>query len=250
MAGHSKFKNIMHRKGAQDSKRAKIFTKLVREIYVAAKTGDKDPSMNPRLRLAILSAKAANMPKDRIEAAIKKADQGAEGENFFEIRYEGYGPDGIAFIVEALTSNKNRTAGEVRSAFTKAGGALGETGSVGYLFERVGQIVYPSTVMVADTMMELAIEIGALDCVADEEHYEVITSVEDFMGIREALVKALHQEPLSAELIFKPSTTTEVGLETAQKLQRLVDVLEDNDDVQNIYHNYSISEDTANILDK
>lgn len=240
MAGHSKFKNIMHRKGAQDAKRAKIFTKIAREIFVAAKNGDPSPATNPRLRLAISSARSANMPNDKVEAAIKKATSPNESENYSEIRYEGYGPGGVAFIVEVLTDNKNRSAAEVRSAFSKAGGSLGESGSVSYMFERVGFINYAKDTTSEEEMFECAIEHGAQDCITEEDGYQIVTSVEDFSHIQLSML-AKFGEPESSELSYSPQNTVAVNEETALKIIKLVDTLEDNDDVQNVVGNFVIS---------
>lgn len=241
MAGHSKFKNIMHRKGAQDAKRAKIFTKIAREIFVAAKNGDPNPATNPRLRLAINSARAANMPKDKVEAAIKKATSPNDAQNYYEIRYEGYGPSGVAFIVDVLTDNKNRSAAEVRSAFSKSGGSLGETGSVGYMFERVGLINYPKDVKTEDEIFEIAIEAGANDCILEEDSYQIITAFEDFSRIQLLIAEKLG-EPESAEISYIPQNTIDIDEETALKIKKLVDTLEDNDDVQNVFGNFAISD--------
>lgn len=238
MAGHSQFKNIMHRKGAQDAKRAKIFTKLVREIYVAAKT-NPDINFNPKLRLAIENARTANMPKDRIDAAIKKATDAGAGENYDEIRYEGYGPGGIAIIVEALTDNRNRTASDVRAAFNKYGGQLGETGSVSFMFDHISQILYPATID-ADKILEVSIDSGADDCISSEEGHEIIASIENFHKVKDALEKAFGPS-LNAAITWKPHNITNVQGEQAEKLMKLVDALEDSDDVQNVYGNYEFS---------
>ncbi len=242
MAGHSKFKNIMHRKGAQDAKRAKVFTKVGREIMVAAKMGDPDPANNPRLRGAIQAARAVNMPKDRIERAIKAAQGPGDDTNFDEMRYEGYGPGGVAVIVEALTDNRNRTAGEVRTAFSKNGGALGETGSVAFTFERVGSIKYPVAVADMDRIEELAIEAGAQDVESDDEFYEIITEAEDFGTVKDALEADLG-DPSEGKLIFRPNTTTELDEDKARTLMKMIDVLEDNDDVQAVYSNFEVSDE-------
>jgi len=245
MAGHSKFKNIMHRKGAQDSKRAKVFAKHAREIYVAAKSGMPDPDKNPRLRTAILAARASSTPKENIERAIKKAEGGGE-ENYDEVRYEGYGPGGTAVIVEALTDNRNRTASEVRSTFTKHGGNLGETGSVGFMFERVGSIQYPATAADADTMFEEALEAGAADVASDADGHEITCAPDDFAAVRDAL-SAKFGDPLEAGFDWKPNTTTELDEQSAGTMLKLIDVLEDNDDVQNVYSNFEVSDE---ILEK
>ncbi|MDM7851973.1 YebC/PmpR family DNA-binding transcriptional regulator [Pseudochrobactrum kiredjianiae] len=241
MAGHSQFKNIMHRKGRQDAVRSKMFSKLGREITVAAKQGLPDPTMNARLRLAIQNAKAQSMPKDNIERAIKKA-AGADSENYDEVRYEGYGPAGVAVIVEALTDNRNRTASNVRAAFTKSGGALGETGSVGFMFSRVGEIVYKPTVGDADTVMEAAIEAGAEDVQSDEEGHVIICAFEDLGEVAKALEAALGEAD-SIKAVWKPQTSAPVDEEKAQSVLRLISTLEDDDDVQNVYANFEVSEE-------
>lgn len=242
MAGHSQFKNIMHRKGAQDKKRAKIFAKHQREIFVAAKMGLPDPEMNPRLRNAVLAARADNMPKDNIERAIKKASGGDDDTNYEEIRYEGYGPGGVAVIVEALTDNRNRTASDVRSAFTKHGGNLGETGSVGFMFNRVGLVEYAADAANADDLFEAALEGGAEDVQSGDDGHEVICAPEDFSAVREALVEKFG-EPSGSRLDWKPTTTTELNEESAGTLLKLIDVLEDNDDVQRVASNFEVSDE-------
>ncbi|MBD8556184.1 YebC/PmpR family DNA-binding transcriptional regulator [Rhizobium sp. CFBP 8762] len=241
MAGHSQFKNIMHRKGRQDAVRSKMFSKLAREITVAAKAGLPDPSMNARLRLAIQNAKAQSMPKDNIERAIKKGS-GADGENYEEVRYEGYGPGGTAVIVEALTDNRNRTASSVRSIFTKAGGALGETGSVSFSFDHVGEIVYPLSVGDADTVMEAAIEAGADDVISDEDGHSIICAFEDMGQVSKALEDALG-EAETVKAIWKAQNTVPVDEEKAQSLMKLIDTLDDDDDVQNVYSNFEVSDE-------
>ncbi|HWD12405.1 YebC/PmpR family DNA-binding transcriptional regulator [Pseudochrobactrum sp. sp1633] len=241
MAGHSQFKNIMHRKGRQDAMRSKMFSKLAREITVAAKQGLPDPTMNARLRLAIQNAKAQSMPKDNIERAIKKA-AGADSENYDEVRYEGYGPGGVAVIVEALTDNRNRTASNVRAAFTKSGGALGETGSVGFMFARVGEIVYKLSVGDADTVMEAAIEAGAEDVQSDEEGHVIICAFEDVGDVSKALEAALG-EAESIKTIWKPQVSAPVDEDKAQSVLRLISTLEDDDDVQYVYANFEVSEE-------
>ncbi len=240
MAGHSQFKNIMHRKGRQDAMRSKLFSKLAREITVAAKLGMPDPSMNARLRAAILAARGENMPKDNIERAIKKA-AGGEGDNYEEIRYEGYGPGGVAVIVEALTDNRNRTASEVRSYFTKSGGNLAETGAVSFMFDRVGAIEFDAAKANGDAMMEAAIDAGAEDVNSDENGHEVICAAENLAEVQRAL-EALFGEPRKASLIWRPQNTVAVDDDTAEKLLRLVENLEDNDDVQNVTGNFEMSE--------
>jgi len=241
MAGHSQFKNIMHRKGRQDAVRSKIFSKLAREITVAAKQGLPDPAMNPRLRLAIQNAKAQSMPKDNIDRAIKKAS-GGEGDNYEEVRYEGYGPGGVAVIVEALTDNRNRTAGNVRAAFTKAGGALGETGSVGFMFNRVGEIVYSTSVGNEDMIMEAAIEAGAQDVISDEESHLITCAFEDIGEVSKQLEQVLG-EAQSINVVWKPATTTPVDEDRARSVLKLLNVLEEDDDVQNVYANFEVSEE-------
>jgi YebC/PmpR family DNA-binding regulatory protein len=242
MAGHSQFKNIMHRKGRQDAVRSKIFSKLAREITVAAKMGIPDPAMNPRLRLAIQNAKAESMPKDNIQRAINKAT-GGDTESYEEVRYEGYGPGGVAVIVEALTDNRNRTASNVRAAFTKAGGALGETGSVGFMFSRMGEIVYPVSAGSADKVMEAAIEAGADDVESGKEGHTILCAFENIGEVSAALEKALG-EAESVKAVWKPQTTTPVDAEKAESVLKLVDRLEDDDDVQNVYANFEVDEAT------
>ncbi|WP_449410703.1 YebC/PmpR family DNA-binding transcriptional regulator [Methylobacterium komagatae] len=239
MAGHSQFKNIMHRKGRVDAVRSKIFGKLAREITVAAKLGTPDPAMNPRLRAAVLAARAENMPKDNIERAIKKAT-GADGENYEDIRYEGYGPGGAALIVEAQTDNRNRTASDVRSAFTKSGGSLAETGAVAFMFDRVGVIAYPASVADADTMLEAAIEAGADDVTSGEEGHEIICAQDSYGEVTKAL-EARFGDPTRTGLIWKAQNTVDVDDETGEKLIRLVEVIQDQDDVQNVYVNFALS---------
>jgi YebC/PmpR family DNA-binding regulatory protein len=241
MAGHSKFKNIMHRKGAQDKKRSKVFSKLSKEITVAAKMGGGDVSGNPRLRLAIQNAKAQSMPKDNIERAIKKAE-GGDAETYDEIRYEGYGPGGVAIIVEALTDNRNRTASNVRAAFTKFGGSLGETGSVGFMFDRVGEIVFPADVGDADTVMEAAIEAGAEDVQSDEDGHTIICAFEEINEVSTALEAELG-DGASVNPTFKPQTGTPVEEDKAGTLMKLIGALEDDDDVQNVYSNFEIDDE-------
>lgn len=241
MAGHSKFKNIMHRKGAQDKKRSKVFSKLSKEITVAAKMGGGDVDGNPRLRLAIQNAKALSMPKDNIERAIKKAE-GGDAETYDEIRYEGYGPGGVAIIVEALTDNRNRTASNVRAAFTKFGGSLGETGSVGFMFDRVGEIVFPAEVGDADTVMEAAIDAGAEDVQSDEDGHTILCAFEEINEVSTALEAELG-EGASVNPTFKPQTGAPVEEDKAGTLMKLISVLEDDDDVQNVYSNFEIDDE-------
>ncbi len=240
MAGHSKWANIQHRKGRQDAVRAKLFSKFSKEITVAAKMGDPDPDKNPRLRLAIKEAKAQSMPKDNIERAIKKA-MGGDAEDYEEIRYEGYGPNGVAIIVEAMTDNRNRTASNVRSTFTKNGGNLGETGSVGFMFERKGEITYPASVGDADTVMMAAIEAGAEDVESGEEGHTIWCGDTDLSDVSTALEGELGESD-STKLVWKPTTTTEMDLESMQKLMKLIDALEDDDDVQRVTTNFEASD--------
>lgn len=242
MAGHSQFANIKHRKGAQDAKKAKLFTKLLREITVAAKTGQPDPEFNPRLRNGIIAARVANMPKDRIDAAIKKVIAGSEGDNFENIRYEGYGPNGVAIIIEALTDNRNRTAGEVRSILTKNGGSLGETNSVAFMFDRIGLIEYEAKIATEEKMLEAAIEAGAQDVESNSDWHAVICAPEDFSSVQDALI-AKFGDPKTAKLDWKAKTTTELDFESAEKILKLVDLLEDCDDVQLVTGNYVIPDE-------
>jgi YebC/PmpR family DNA-binding regulatory protein len=242
MAGHSQFKNIMHRKGAQDKKRAKIFTKLIRELTTAARTGLPDPAANPRLRAAVIAARAANMPKDTVDRAIKRGSGGEEGEAYEEVRYEGYGPGGVALIVEALTDNRNRTASEVRAAFTKAGGNLGETNSVSFLFDRLGQVTYPVAATNAETMFEAALEAGAENVESGEEEHVVTCAPDDLTNLRDSLEKRFGA-PASAKLAWRPKTTAPVEGEAAESLFKLLETLEDSDDVQTVYANYEVADD-------
>lgn len=243
MAGHSQFKNIMHRKGKQDKMKSKLFGKLAREITVAAKLGTPDPAMNPRLRLAVIAARAENMPKDNIERAIKKA-AGNEGENYDEIRYEGYGPGGVAVIVEALTDNRNRAASDIRSYFTKSGGNLGETGSVAFMFDRVAAIEYDAKVASDDAMLEAAIDAGADDVASGEGGHEIYASQETFRDVAKAL-ETKFGEPRKAALTWKPQNTIAVDDEVGEKLFKLLDLLNEHDDVQNVYANFEISDALA-----
>jgi YebC/PmpR family DNA-binding regulatory protein len=240
MAGHSQFKNIMHRKGKQDAQKSKAFSKLAREITVAAKLGTPDPAMNPRLRAAVIAARQENMPKDNIERAIKKAI-GGDSESYDEIRYEGYGPGGVAVIVEALTDNRNRAASDIRSYFTKSGGNLGETGSVAFMFDRVGVIEYDADKASADDMLDAAIEAGADDVASSEAGHEVYASQETFRDVAKAL-EAKFGEPRKTALIWKPQNTVAVDDETGEKLFKLMDLLNDHDDVQNVYANFEVSD--------
>lgn len=239
MAGHSKFKNIMYRKGAQDKKRSKIFSKLSKEITVAAKMGTPDPDMNPRLRTAILAARSQNMPKDNIERAVKKSQ--TDDENYDEMRYEGFGPGGVGVIVEALTDNKNRTASDVRSIFAKGGGNLGETGSVSFMFDRVGAIEYPEDKGSAEDMMDAAIEAGAEDCESSEDGHTFYCEAESLHEVIKALEEKLG-EPQSARIIWKAQNNIELDDDKGETLLRLLDSLEDSDDVQNVYANFEVSD--------
>ena len=240
MAGHSQFKNIMFRKGKQDAQRSKLFSKLSREITVSAKLGLPDPAHNPRLRAAIAAAKAQSMSKDVIERAIKKA-LGGEAENYEEVRYEGFGPGGAAIIVEALTDNRNRTAADIRAAFSKFGGTLGETGSVSFQFNRMGSIVYPLSAGSADAMLEAAIEAGAEECLSDEDGHEFLCRPEDFAAVREALEARLGA-PNSAKIVWRPASTVGVEGAAGETLAKLLDALDDHDDVQNVYANCEFSD--------
>ena len=248
MSGHSQFKNIMYRKGAQDAKKAKVFAKLARDITIAAKSGMPEPDKNPRLRLAIAAARAESMPKDNIERAIAKATQAAGGDDYTSMRYEGFGPGKVAVIVECLTDNKNRTAGNVRTIFGKRGGAMGESGSVTFNFERIGFIQYPLAAAEADAMFEAALEAGANDVASDEEHHDIETLPDDLNAVTEAL-EAKYGTPAASRLDWKPLVKVDVtDLETAQKFLDFVDALEDDDDVQHVYHNAEFSEEVMKAL--
>jgi YebC/PmpR family DNA-binding regulatory protein len=240
MAGHSQFKNIMHRKGRQDRVKAQLFTRLQREVQVASKGGLPDPAFNPRLRAAIQAAKAANMPKDNIDRAIKRG-QGGDGESYDEVRYEGYGPGGVAVIVEALTDNRNRTASSVRSSFGKHGGALGETNSVSFQFNRVGQINYPAAAASADDMLEAAIDAGASDCESSDDGHEIICAADELSLVQEKL-EASFGPPEQAILTWKPQTLVPVEDDKADTLFKLLEALDDNDDVQRVIANFEVSE--------
>jgi YebC/PmpR family DNA-binding regulatory protein len=240
MAGHSQFKNIMHRKGRQDAMKSKMFGKLAREITVAAKLGTPDPAMNPRLRAAVIAAREENMPKDNIERAIKKAI-GGEGDNYDEIRYEGYGPGGVAIIVEALTDNRNRAASDIRSYFTKSGGNLGETGSVAFMFDRTGIIEYDKSVGSDDAMLDAAIEAGADDVISGDNGHEIYASQENFREVAKVL-EVKFGEPRKAALTWRPQNTVSVDDETGEKLLKLMDLLNEHDDVQNVYANFEVSD--------
>ena len=243
MAGHSHAKNIMHRKGKSDAARSKVFSKLAREITVAAKLGMPDPAFNARLRLAVANARAQSMPKDNIDRAIKKA-AGGDGENYDEIRYEGYGPGGVAIIVETLTDNRNRTASNVRSYFSKNGGAMGETNSVGFMFDKVGEITYPLSAGSEDAVMEAAIEAGADDVESDEEGHYITTTFEAMVEVAAALEKVLG-EAESVKAIWKPQTNTPIDAEKGATLMKLISILEEDDDVQNVYSNFEMSDEDA-----
>ncbi|HKA74619.1 MAG TPA: YebC/PmpR family DNA-binding transcriptional regulator [Xanthobacteraceae bacterium] len=240
MAGHSQFKNIMHRKGRQDAVRSRLFSKLAREITVSAKLGLPDPTMNPRLRAAILAARAENMPKDNIERAIKKA-QGGDAENYDEVRYEGYGPGGVAVIVEALTDNRNRTASDVRATFTKSGGNLAETGAVSFMFDRVGVIEFDAKAATAEAMFEAALEGGAEDVVSNAGGHEIYTAQDSLRDVARAL-EARFGEPRKAALTWKPQNSVTIDDEQGEKLLRLIETLEEHDDVQNVYANFEVSD--------
>ena len=239
MAGHSQFKNIMHRKGAQDAKRARHFAKLIREITVSARTGLPDPATNPRLRAAMAAAREANMPRDTIERAVKKATGAAGGADYEDVRYEGYGPAGVAVIVEALTDNRNRTASDVRAAFNKHGGAMGEINSVSFLFTRMGVVQYPATAATADAMLEAAIEAGADNAESGPEGHEVTCAPDEWIAVREAL-EARFGTPTSTQLDWRPTTSITLDEDRATSLLKLIDALEENDDVQNVFANFDI----------
>ncbi len=240
MAGHSQFKNIMHRKGRQDKVKSKLFGKLAREITVSAKIGMPDPAMNPRLRAAVLAARAENMPKDNIDRAIKKAT-GGDAESYDEIRYEGYGPGGVAVIVEVLTDNRNRTAGEVRATFTKSGGNLAETGAVSFMFDHVGVVEYDAKVGNADAMLEAAIDAGAEDVVSSESGHEIYTTQDSLADVAKAL-EAKFGEARKAALVWTPQNTIAVNDEQGEKLLKLMETLNEHDDVQNVYANFEVSD--------
>ena len=243
MAGHSQFKNIMYRKGAQDAKRAKVFTKIIRELTVAAKTGLADPAANPRLRAAMIAAREANMPKDTMERAIKRGAGGGDDTAYEEVRYEGYGPGGVALIIEALTDNRNRTAGEIRTALTKAGGNLGETNSVSFMFERKGVVTYPAKAAGAEAIFEVALEAGADNVESGGDAHEITCAPEDFSALRDAL-EAKFGPAREAKLQWRPRNTVPVEGDAADSLLKLIDVLEDNDDVQLVSANFEMSDDT------
>jgi YebC/PmpR family DNA-binding regulatory protein len=249
MAGHSQFKNIMHRKGAQDARRGRQFARIIREITVSARHGLPDPASNPRLRAAVTAARQANMPKDTVDRAIKKAAGAGAGDDYAEVRYEGYGPAGVAVIVEALTDNRNRTASDVRTAFNKNGGALGETNSVSFMFNRLGVIRYPASVTTADAMLEAAIEAGAENAESDDESHEVTCPIEDFFTVRDAL-EARFGAPDSAKLEWRPTTVVTLDDERAAGLLKLLDALDENEDVQNVYANFDIPESVMAALSR
>jgi YebC/PmpR family DNA-binding regulatory protein len=246
MAGHSKFKNIQFRKGAQDKKRSKLFSKLAREITAAAKLGMPDPAMNPRLRTAVQAARAQNMPKDNIERAIKKSEE-AGGANYEEVRYEGFGAGGVGVIVEALTDNRNRTASEVRSVFAKFGGNLGETGAVSFNFDKFGAIEFDAAKVSAETMLEAAIEAGAEDCESSAEGHVVYCHPDELHQVAKAL-EAKFGEPRSARILWRPKSTVPIGEEAGQRLLRMIEGLEDSDDVQNVYANFEIADEVLERL--
>ena len=240
MAGHSQFKNIMHRKGRQDKARSKLFGKLAREITVSAKLGLPDPAFNPRLRAAMLAARVENMPKDNIDRAIKKS-QGTDTESYDEIRYEGYGPGGVAIIVEALTDNRNRTAGEVRAIFSKSGGNLAETGAVSFMFSHVGVVEYDAKAASADAMLEAAIEAGAEDVTSNDDGHQIVTTPDTLNDVAKAL-EAKFGEPRKASLLWRPQNTVALDDEAGEKVLKLIESLDDSDDVQNVYANFEVSD--------
>ena len=240
MSGHSQFKNIMFRKGKADKERSKLFSKLAREIMVASKSGLPDPNHNARLRSAVIAARAENMPKDNIERAIKKG-QGGDAENYDEVRYEGYGPAGVALIVEALTDNRNRTAADVRAAFAKYNGAMGEAGSVAFMFSRVGVVTYPKDKGSEDQMLEAALDAGADECVSSDDGHEFLTSPEGFIAVRDALEKSLGAAQ-SSGIFFKPLNTVAVPDASVETLLKLIETLDDHDDVQRVTGNYQLSD--------
>ncbi len=242
MAGHSQFKNIMYRKGAQDAKRAKVFTKLIRELTTAARSGLPDPNSNPRLRAALVAARNANMSKDTIERAIKRGAGGEDGANYEEVRYEGYGPGGVAIIVEALTDNRNRTVSDIRTLFSKHGGALGESNSVAFMFERKGVVRYPAKAAAADAFFDAALDAGADNVESDSESHEATSAPEDFGRLRDQL-EAKFGAPAEARLQWRPSSGVPVDGESAERLLKLIDALEDNDDVQTVAANFEVADD-------
>jgi|TARA_R110002096_G_scaffold435548_1_gene661404 YebC/PmpR family DNA-binding regulatory protein len=247
MAGHSKFKNIMHRKGAQDKKRSGLFSKLSKEITVAAKMGGPDPDSNARLRLAIQNARSQSMPKDNITRAISKSEAG-DSANYDEIRYEGFGPGGTAIIVESLTDNRNRAATDIRTAFAKNGGNMGESGSVAYQFDHVGEIIFEDSKISADDMFEQALEAGADNVESDDDVHEITCAMEDLNAVSTSLAETTGEEPKSTKLIWKAQNTIELDLNSATTLMKMIDALEDLDDVQNVYGNYEIPDDVMEKL--
>ena len=242
MAGHSQFKNIMHRKGKQDARRGKLFTKLIREITIAARTGLPDPNANPRLRAAMLAAREQNMPRDTIDRAIRRGVGAEDGERFEEVRYEGYGPGGAALIVEELTDNRNRTASDIRALFVKHGGALGETNSVAFQFARKGEIVYPAAADTADAVFEAALELGAQNVESGGDGHEIVTTPEAFAAVRAGLEKKFGAAE-RAKLVWRPNATVAVAEDVARALLDLIEALEDNDDVQTVYANFEVADD-------
>lgn len=242
MAGHSKFKNIQHRKGAQDAKKAKIFTKIGREIIVATKLSGPDPAANPRLRAAIIAGRAENMPNERIKRAIDSATGANASDNYENIRYEGYAPGGVAVIVETLTDNRNRTVGEVRSYFTKLGGSLGETNSVSFMFDHVGEIIYPANKASADAMFEAAVEVGADNVESGDDVHSITCALEDLVTVRDALI-AKYGDPEKSGFVWKPNVNASVDEETAKSVLKLIDMFEDFDDVQTVYTNFEVSDE-------
>lgn len=247
MAGHSQFKNIMHRKGAQDAKRARQFAKILREITVAARTGLPDPSANPRLRAAMLTARENNMPRDNVERAIKKATGTAGGEDFVEVRYEGYGPAGVAIIVEGLTDNRNRTASDIRAAFSKNGGSMGEANAVSFMFKRLGVMLYPAEIASEDEVIEAVIDAGGANAELTSERYALTAEMEHFPTMRSAL-EAKFGEPISAKLEWRPETLVVLNEEQARSVLKLLDALEENDDVQAVYANYELPDAVVQAL--
>ncbi len=247
MAGHSQFKNIMHRKGAQDAKRAKVFARLAKEIMVAAREG-ADPDSNARLRTAIAAARAQNMPKDNIERAIKKGSGDGEAETYEEIRYEGYGPGGVALIIDVLTDNRNRAASDIRSAFSKYGGNLGEPNSVAFMFDRVGQVIYPADAGSSDDVFEAALEAGASDVSSDSDMHEIVCEADDLNSVREALEEKFGN-PANANLVWKAQNTVDLDEGKAQTLFKLLEALDDNDDVQTVSSNFDVSDEIMAKLD-
>jgi YebC/PmpR family DNA-binding regulatory protein len=241
MAGHSQFKNIMHRKGAQDARRARQFARIIREITVSARHGLPDPASNPRLRAAVTAARQANMPKDTVDRAIKKAAGAGSNDDYVDVRYEGYGPAGVAVIIEALTDNRNRTASEIRTAFNKYGGALGETNAVSFMFNRLGAIRYPASAASADQMLEAAIDAGAENAESDDEFHEITCPMETFPAVRDALETRFGPAD-SAKVEWRPTTTVTVDENGAAGLFKLLDALDESDDVQNVYANFDIPE--------